>query len=267
MQRPNRLKSLRFKTPFLLAMTVAAITAGGVVENGAAASAPSPTPAAHTAKLAVGVEVLRFSASGKTTTANGLLTATLTDNLGHISTIKDNVALTAATGGSGCRVLHLFLNELTLNLLGLTAHLDKVTLDITGDAKGGVLGSLFCRLAHARIASARAATVAALNAGVAAHPQHAVRFTAYLHPARAAATTPAPAVTPTPAATTPAAPAPAPAAAAPAAGTCPVLDLVVGPLNLQLLGLVVDLQKVHLNVTATRGVGKIGDLFCTLADQ
>jgi hypothetical protein len=273
MQRPNRLKSPRFKTPFLLAMTVAAITAGGVVENGAAATAPARTPArtpaAHTAKLAVGVEVLRFSASGKTTTANGLLTATLTDSLGHISTIKDNVALTAATGGSGCRVLHLFLNELTLNLLGLTAHLDKVTLDITGDAKGGVLGSLFCRLAHARIASARAATVAALNAGVAAHPQHAVRFTAYLHPARAAATTPAPAVTPTPAATTPAAPAPAPApaAAAPAAGTCPVLDLVVGPLNLQLLGLVVDLQKVHLNVTATRGVGKIGDLFCTLADQ
>ena len=48
---------------------------------------------------------------------------------------------------------------------------------------------------------------------------------------------------------------------------CPVLDLVVGPLNLQLLGLVVDLQRVHLSVTATRGGGALGDLFCTLADN
>ncbi len=252
-----------FKLPLALALTVAAITAG-VVAAAPAAPAPRATPAAHTAKLAVGVEVLRFSASGRTTTANGLLTATLTDSLGHVATIRDTVALTAATGGSGCRVLHLFLNELTLNLLGLTAHLDKVTLDITGNASGGVLGSLFCRLAHARIASVRTATVAALNAGVRAHPQHALRLTAYIHPARAAAVPATPAATPAPATgtTAPAAPAPATATA-----TCPVLDLVVGPLNLQLLGLVVDLQKVHLNVTATRGVGKIGDLFCTLADQ
>ena len=49
--------------------------------------------------------------------------------------------------------------------------------------------------------------------------------------------------------------------------TCPVLDPIVGPLNLQLLGLVVDLQKVHLNVTATRGGGALGDLFCKLADN
>ncbi len=247
----------------LLALTAAgaALAAGGGGLAAATAAPAAPTrvsaPAsAHTAKLAVGVEVLRFSSAGRTTTANGLLTATLTDNLGHVTTIKDTVALTAATGGGGCRVLHLFLNELTLNLLGLNAHLDKVTLDITGDAAGGVLGSLFCRLAHARIASTRAATIAALNAGVSQHPGHALRFTAYLHPARAAAAAPAPA-------TPPAAPAPTPAAGA----TCPVLDLVVGPLNLQLLGLVVNLQKVHLNVTATRGAGKLGDLFCTLADQ
>ncbi len=249
---------IRFRLPLVLALTGAAVTAG--VVSAGAAPAPAPVAARHaqTAKLAVGVEVLRFSSAGRTTTANGLLTATLTDNLGHTTVVKDTVALSAATGGGGCRVLHLFLNELTLNLLGLNAHLDKVTLDITGNASGGVLGSLFCRLAHARIASTRSATIAALNAGVAGHPGHALRFTAYLHPAHAAATPPAPtAPTTTPAPTTP----------APAAGTCPVLDLVVGPLNLQLLGLVVDLQKVHLNVTATRGAGKLGDLFCTLADQ
>jgi hypothetical protein len=243
----------------VIALTTAAVAAG-VVKAGAA-----PAPTARTAKLAVGVEVLKFSSAGRTTTANGLLTATLSDSLGHTTVIKDNVALTAAVGGSGCRVLHLFLNELTLNLLGLTAHLDKVTLDITGNASGGVLGSLFCRLAHAKIASVRSATIAALNTGVRQHPQHALAFTAYLHPAKAAATAPAPAPTPAP---TPSPPAPAPAAPAPAvAASCPVLDLVVGPLDLQLLGLVVDLQKVHLNVTATPGMGKLGDLFCTLADR
>ncbi len=250
---------IRRRLPLLAGLASASLAAG-VVSAGAAPSAAAP--AAHTAKLAVGVEVLKFSSAGSTTTANGLLTATLSDSLGHTTVIKDNVALTAAVGGSGCRVLHLFLNELTLNLLGLTAHLDKVTLDITGNATGGVLGSLFCRLAHAKIASVRSATIAALNRGVKHQPQHALAFTAYLHPAKAAATTPTPT---TPAPTTPAAPAtPAPATAA---KSCPVLDLVVGPLDLQLLGLVVDLQRVHLNVMATPGQGKLGDLFCTLADQ
>ncbi|HEU0318180.1 MAG TPA: hypothetical protein VFR49_12665 [Solirubrobacteraceae bacterium] len=253
---------IRRRLPVLAALASAGLAAG-IVTGGAAPSAAAPT--ARTAKLAVGVEVLHFSSAGRTTTANGLLTATLSDTLGHVTTIKDNVALTAAVGGSGCRVLHLFLNELTLNLLGLTAHLDKVTLDITGNASGGVLGSLFCRLAHAKIASVRSATIAALNRGVKQQPQHALAFTAYLHPATAAAATPTATTPTTPAA--PAAPAPAPAPAPAAAETCPVLDLVVGPLDLQLLGLVVDLQRVHLNVTATPGQGKLGDLFCTLADQ
>ena len=173
---------IRRRLPVLAALASAGLAAG-VVSAGAAPSAAAP--AARTAKLAVGVEVLHFSSSGRTTTANGLLTATLSDTLGHVTTIRDNVALTAAVGGSGCRVLHLFLNELTLNLLGLTAHLDKVTLDITGNASGGVLGSLFCRLAHAKIASVRAATIAALNRGVKQQPQHALAFTAYLHPAKA----------------------------------------------------------------------------------
>ena len=41
------------------------------------------------------------------------------------------------------------------------------------------------------------------------------------------------------------------AAAAPAA--CNVLNLVLGPLNLNLLGLVVTLNQVHLTITAVPG--------------
>jgi hypothetical protein len=55
------------------------------------------------------------------------------------------------------------------------------------------------------------------------------------------------------------------ATAAQAGATCPVLDLVLGPLHLDLLGLVVDLNQVHLTVTATQGGGILGNLFCSLA--
>jgi hypothetical protein len=44
-----------------------------------------------------------------------------------------------------------------------------------------------------------------------------------------------------------------------------VLDLILGPLHLNLLGLVVDLNKVHLAVTATQGGGLLGNLFCSLS--
>jgi len=53
------------------------------------------------------------------------------------------------------------------------------------------------------------------------------------------------------------------AAAAPAA--CNVLNLVLGPLNLNLLGLVVTLNEVHLNITAVPG-SLLGDLLCDISN-
>jgi hypothetical protein len=48
-------------------------------------------------------------------------------------------------------------------------------------------------------------------------------------------------------------------------GSCPILDLVVGPLHLDLLGLVVDLNQVHLTITAQSGPGNlVGNLLCTV---
>jgi hypothetical protein len=49
-------------------------------------------------------------------------------------------------------------------------------------------------------------------------------------------------------------------------GGCQVLDLVLGPLHLDLLGLVVDLNQVHLNITAQPGPGNLlGNLLCSVA--
>ena len=50
------------------------------------------------------------------------------------------------------------------------------------------------------------------------------------------------------------------------AGTCRVLDLVLGPLHLDLLGLVVDLNQVNLDITAVPGPGNLlGNLLCAVA--
>jgi hypothetical protein len=59
-------------------------------------------------------------------------------------------------------------------------------------------------------------------------------------------------------------PASAPVAAT---GTCQILDLTLGPLHLDLLGLVVDLNQVHLTITAQQGPGNLlGNLLCAVAN-
>ena len=51
-----------------------------------------------------------------------------------------------------------------------------------------------------------------------------------------------------------------------AAGTCKILNLVLGPLDLNLLGLRVQLNQVVLNLTAVPGAGNLlGNLLCAVA--
>jgi hypothetical protein len=53
--------------------------------------------------------------------------------------------------------------------------------------------------------------------------------------------------------------------AAQATQSCTILDLTLGPLHLNLLGLVVDLNQVHLNITAQPGPGNLlGNLLCAV---
>ena len=111
-----------------------------------------------------------------------------------------------------------------------------MNLDITGQRHGGVLGRLFCSLAGAKTKVRARAINARLTAPSDARAEDA----------RGAMPV---------------------ATASQAAPTCSVLDLVLGPLNVNLLGLVVDLNQVHLTITATRGGGILGDLFCQLADE
>lgn len=55
--------------------------------------------------------------------------------------------------------------------------------------------------------------------------------------------------------------------AANAVAGCQVLNLVLGPLNLNLLGLVVTLNQVTLNITAVPGAGNLlGNLLCAVVN-
>jgi hypothetical protein len=51
-----------------------------------------------------------------------------------------------------------------------------------------------------------------------------------------------------------------------ATGTCQILDLTLGPIHLDLLGLVVDTNQIHLQITAQSGSGNLlGNLLCSVA--
>jgi hypothetical protein len=214
------------------ALPAAASAASGAHEVFAASEA---TPQG---RLAVKVDVERFRSTKAGPVADGVATATLRSFGEPATTVRKKVSLQVSRRGS-CRILTLTLDKLDLTLLGLNVHLDKVDLRVTGRRRGGVLGALFCSLARARVNPARVAAVARLN--------QEVRRTGRLRPV--AFSVPVAAVV-----------------AQAAAPTCDVLDLVLGPLHVDLLGLVVDLKQVHLTITADPAGGVLGRLFCGLAN-
>jgi hypothetical protein len=49
--------------------------------------------------------------------------------------------------------------------------------------------------------------------------------------------------------------------------TCKILNLILGPLHVNLLGLVIHLNRVHLTITAVKGPGNLlGNLLCAVAN-
>jgi hypothetical protein len=218
-------------------LTPAAVPAAASAADGSAARFSSTTATPQGA-LTVSVDVRRFRASASGTKADGTATATLGGLGGLPTTVKKKVQLSAAKTG-GCTILTLQLDTLDLTLLGLNVHLDKVNLDLTGKRSGGVLGSLFCSLAKAKVKTSRATAARRLN--------HAIRRTGVVRPI--SFTVPVQATT------------------SQAAPVCNILELTLGPLHLELLGLVVDLNKVHLTITANPTGGVLGRLFCGLANS
>jgi hypothetical protein len=149
-----------------------------------------------------------------------------------------------------CPVLDLTLGPLDLNLLGLMVHLDRVHLTITADSNGGLLGSLLCSLAGrgapalSSMKAAKSLTRAAHRSGLATR---GIRLGVPLYQKTSSGGITTLSTTKSPLA------------------ICNVLDLTLGPLDLNLLGLMVHLDTVHLVITADSEGGILGSLLCSLA--
>jgi len=222
---------VRVRFTILFAVALAAIAtmapAAGAANNQAATAAEEAT------NVRVTHSVGRLFRVGGELRATGKVNVIATTADGTVYRTTKNVVYRArtlaGTGGGVCQILFLTLGPLDLSLLGLNVHLDRVTLRITANRRGGILGQLLCGLAGQRLNTR--AGVARWNQNVGAVGQlPASEVTIMDHQ-----------------------------------GTCPVLDLVLGPLDLRILGLRVQLSRVRLVVTAEPGHGILGDLLCGLA--
>ena len=227
-----------------IALATTAATAAPTVAGSTRASAANATGTVN-----IGFAINKFVKQGKNLVANGTATMTYTDSTGaNYSSSQPFTAKVITRGIRGvtaasrtCSVLTLQLDQLNLTLLGLTVHLDKVIITIKADSNGGILGSLFCSLANAKVKLRSLATVARRLTHVAhasglSTMSSGLGFTVPLTSKTAEQTAP-----------------------------CQILDLILGPLHLNLLGLIVDLNQVHLTITADPAGGLLGSLLCSLA--
>jgi len=209
----------------------------------AAAAHPAAAHAA-TSKLSLKAKITHFHATASGVVADGTLTGKLSSgtSVSHDSApVKFRVA--AAARGSRCNVITLRLAQLDLELLGVQVTTSQISLDVYA-RKGRVLGDLFCALSHAKVTFPQAARAArVMNSHLVGRSLPVFAATQTLQ-ASASQTQPQ---------------------------SCQVLKLVLGPLHLDLLGLVVDLygktrsDPVIVTINAVPSQGLLGQLLCGLA--
>jgi hypothetical protein len=182
--------------------------------------------------------------------ANGVVTSTTQKSFGI--TLRTGRARLLQQSQESCQILFLELDELDLTLLGLRVFLrsatpgEPVRLKLSAIRENGVLGRLFCDLAQAtmttRVMAVRASR--ALNSRLAGTRIMQARATVFA-PSQGGSGMSVAGIQQVP------------------PGLCEVLHLILGPLHLDLLGLVVDLNKIALDLWAIPGT-TLGDLFCGL---
>ena len=166
-----------------------------------------------------------------------------------------------------CHILFLEVGEVDLTLAGLHATLrafnanEPIQVRIQARRSGGVLGRLFCDLSQGggALSTVRKAQTAARTLTARTKGSTVMR---------ASATVYAPDRTTSGAGTAYSAlggTAPnAPFAPMQQVAECDVLHLILGPVHLDLLGLIVDINKIVLDLKGIPGT-LLGDIFCQLA--
>jgi hypothetical protein len=229
---------------------VAAVTVTVVLASLAATAGPAagetavPRVGEAAGTIHVGFAVTKFVARGKTLVAVGKIgtyqsiDGTYSVSKPFMSRVTRGHVRSVQSASRICDVLNLNLGPLHLELLGLIVDLNKVVLTIKADSNGGLLGGLLCGLAGGSGLTTTAAqlTKVAQSSGLSAGPGFTVPIAAAVAPGTQLA-----------------------------ASVCTVLDLTLGPIDLNLLGLMVHLDQVHLLITADPTKGLLGSLLCSLA--
>ncbi len=237
-------------------MVATALAFGGLLSSQAAAAEGGG--GGERTKLSVDVSAQRFVVEGDRVVARGPVEARVVRPDGTTETLRKRVALKVKTTQK-CQILELRLAKLYLNLLGLQVRSSEINLRVTGDSKR-TLGKIFCDLSEGlkldkSLLAKRSAR--SLNRRLDDRPLPVLSFKAPLRAqeqeSSASARAKDDSVPPVP------------------PGSCEILDLILGPLHLDLLGLVVDLygatpsSPVRVLVTADPNGGAVGSSLCKLA--
>jgi hypothetical protein len=223
--------------------------------------------------------VNRFTAVGERIVGQGTATSRYTDITGKTTVARKPFRLTIARSQVPqqrrslqqlplCEVLFLEIGEVDLTLAGLhvIAHAfnpdEPIRLHLQADQEGGILGKLFCDLAAG---GGAAATQAKAKKGAKALTTHLsgttimrVQATIYAPNQNASggkgpARLPSGALAPN-------------TRQAPMVDECHVVHLILGPVHLDLLGLIADLNKILVDVNAIPGT-VLGNIFCLLSSD
>jgi hypothetical protein len=253
------MKSRRMGLPKTLLLGFTLLAVLGIGQATAQASAVGER--SPVVNLKVNMSAQRFIAHGNKVTAVGPVYARATRASGATTVMRKRVRLRVNATGD-CRILELKLAQLYLNLLGLKVQTSAITAEITGNEEG-VLGNLFCSLSKGiklnNTTLAHRAT-RSINHNLHGRSLQILAFEAPLRPQGGTAT-----------------PSSLRGVASPSQvitvgeGECEILNLLLGPLHLELLGLVVDLygktpeDAVQVLVSGNPSGGLLGNTLCGLA--
>ena len=230
--------------------------------SGTARPATASTAAAATSGTFQGrVSVERFLVQNGQLVAQVSVKGTVTTATGTQTVSTE--ATTPAQASGTCNILNLHLAPLHLNLLGLVVDTSDIYLTITGQTgQGQLLGNLLCAIAGlfntpGPLANLLNSLLAGIAATLATVNTHFVASNGQLY-----------AVTMSSGKVVGIAP-------AQVSGTCSVLTLTLGPLHLNLLGLIIDLsssppgttnpQPITITITGQQGT-LLGGLVCGIAN-
>jgi hypothetical protein len=260
-------KAVRLACSVMLVSVLAALAA--LVSSASAGSAAAPVSTQVPVSKVAGVETTRmyingFRAVGRKVVGRGTAIATFKNAAGHKTKRTRHFNITIRTArvqqqqaGQICQVLFLQLGELDLTLAGLHAVLhaadptQPVELRLSADDAGGILGRLFCQLANASgvLGTSQKATLAAKQMNKHLRAATIMRVKAIIYAPSSSGNAGMQAYSPQ--------------GTFQATDECSVLHLILGPLHLELLGLVADLNKIVLDLTAIPGT-LLGNVFCQL---